>query len=94
MANKPIEMSSFSDAGHQPGRRAHRDPHGPLEDTTRDRPVIVYSDSAYRSGLLTQAWKAQGNVELVEKLRGCAASSRSAGRKVAGHAGIPPKREH
>ncbi len=35
----------------------------------RARPVIVYSDSAYSIGLLTQNWKAKKNVELVQQLR-------------------------
>jgi len=35
----------------------------------RTRPVIVYSDSAYSIGLLTQNWKAKKNVELVGELR-------------------------
>jgi ribonuclease HI len=38
-----------------------------IEDRTR--PVIVYSDSAYSIGLLTQNWKAKKNVELVGELR-------------------------
>ncbi len=33
------------------------------------RPVIIYSDSAYSIGLLSQAWKAKKNVELVKELR-------------------------
>ncbi len=39
------------------------------EVTDRARPVIVYSDSAYSIGLLSQTWKAKANQELVEKLR-------------------------
>ena len=35
----------------------------------KTRPVIVYSDSAYSIGLLTQNWKAKKNVELVRELR-------------------------
>jgi ribonuclease HI len=35
----------------------------------RSRPVIVYSDSAYAIGLLTQSWKAKKNIELVDELR-------------------------
>lgn len=35
----------------------------------RSRPVIVYSDSAYSIGLLSQNWKAKKNVELVKELR-------------------------
>jgi ribonuclease HI len=38
-----------------------------VEDRTR--PVIVYSDSAYAIGLLTQNWKAKKNIELVDELR-------------------------
>jgi ribonuclease HI len=39
----------------------------PIKD--RSRPVIVYSDSQYSIGLLTQNWKAKANQELVAKLR-------------------------
>jgi len=54
------------------------------------RPVVVYSDSAYSIGLLTQAWKAKKNVELVEKLRATCLEFRDLRFvKVAGHAGIP-----
>jgi ribonuclease HI len=35
----------------------------------RTRPVVVYSDSAYSIGLLSQNWKAKKNVELVKELR-------------------------
>ena len=35
----------------------------------RERPVIVYSDSAYSIGLLSKNWKAKANVELIAKLR-------------------------
>lgn len=56
----------------------------------RARPVVVYSDSAYSIGLLTQAWKAKKNVELVEKLRAlCRQFADLRFVKVAGHAGIP-----
>jgi len=55
----------------------------------RERPVIVYSDSAYSIGLLSKNWKAKANVELVEKLRKLVrqfADLRFV--KVAGHAGV------
>ncbi len=56
----------------------------------RSRPVVVYSDSAYSIGLLTQAWKAKKNVELVEELRSvCRQFKDLRFVKVAGHAGIP-----
>jgi ribonuclease HI len=35
----------------------------------RARPVVVYSDSQYSIGLLSQNWKAKKNVELVKELR-------------------------
>jgi ribonuclease HI len=56
----------------------------------RGRPVIVYSDSQYSIGLLTQNWKAKANAELVGKLRGLTrqfADLRFV--KVAAHSGIP-----
>src|SRR5262245_28137263 len=55
----------------------------------RARPVIVYSDSAYSIGLLTQNWKAKKNVELVDELRELTRTFRDLRFvKVAGHAGI------
>jgi ribonuclease HI len=55
----------------------------------RARPVIVYSDSAYSIGLLTQNWKAKKNVALVDELRAlCKTFSDLRFVKVAGHAGI------
>jgi len=55
----------------------------------RRRPVIVYSDSAYSIGLLTQNWKAKKNVELVDELRAVTRTFRDLRFvKVAGHAGI------
>ena len=58
--------------------------------TDRKRPVIVYSDSQYSIGLLTQSWKAKANQELVAKLRAlCKQFTDLRFVKVAGHAGIP-----
>jgi ribonuclease HI len=55
----------------------------------RTRPVIVYSDSAYSIGLLTQNWKAKKNVDLVDELRELTRTFRDLRFvKVAGHAGI------
>jgi ribonuclease HI len=57
--------------------------------TDRTRPVIVYSDSAYSIGLLTQNWKAKKNVELVDQLRAVCRSFRDLRFvKVAAHSGI------
>jgi len=59
------------------------------EVTQRDRVVVVYSDSAYSIGLLSQAWKAKKNVELVEELRAlCRKFKDLRFVKVAGHAGV------
>ena len=58
--------------------------------TDKARPVVVYSDSQYSIGLLTQAWKAKANVELVEQLRAlCREFADLRFVKVAGHSGIP-----
>ena len=55
----------------------------------RTRPVIVYSDSAYSIGLLTQNWKAKKNTELVEQLRAlCRNFTDLRFVKVAAHSGI------
>ena len=56
----------------------------------RKRPVVVYSDSQYSIGLLTQNWKAKANKELVEELRGLTRQFRDLRFvKVAAHSGIP-----
>jgi len=53
------------------------------------RPVIVYSDSAYSIGLLTQNWKAKKNTELVHELREvCRQFSDLRFVKVLAHSGI------
>jgi len=58
--------------------------------TDRTRPVVVYSDSAYSIGLLTQNWKAKANTELVARLRALLKEFKDVRFvKVAGHAGIP-----
>ncbi|MFT3698301.1 MAG: reverse transcriptase-like protein [Kofleriaceae bacterium] len=57
---------------------------------TKDRPVVVYSDSAYSIGLLSQGWNAKANVELVTKLRALCREFRELRFvKVAGHSGVP-----
>jgi ribonuclease HI len=57
--------------------------------TDRTRPVIVYSDSAYSIGLLSQSWKAKKNVELVTELRAlCKQFANLSFVKVLGHSGI------
>jgi ribonuclease HI len=55
----------------------------------KTRPVIVYSDSAYSIGLLSQNWKAKKNVELVRELREvCRQFSDLRFVKVLAHSGI------
>ncbi|HEX2687268.1 MAG TPA: RNase H family protein [Kofleriaceae bacterium] len=55
----------------------------------KTRPVIVYSDSAYSIGLLTQHWKAKKNIELVHELREvCRQFSDLRFVKVLAHSGI------
>ena len=56
----------------------------------RARPVIVYSDSQYSIGLLSQNWKAKANVELVTTIRAVTKQFRDLRFvKVLGHSGIP-----
>ena len=56
----------------------------------KDRAVVVYSDSQYSIGLLTQAWKAKANKELVDELRAlCREFVDLRFVKVAGHSGVP-----
>jgi len=56
----------------------------------RQRPVIVYSDSQYSIGLLTQNWKAKANTELVAQLRALTREFPDLRFvKVAAHSGIP-----
>ena|ERR1051325_3917113 len=56
----------------------------------RDRPVILYSDSAYAIGVLSSGWKAKANKDLVEHIRVLLARFPNLQFvKVAGHAGIP-----
>jgi ribonuclease HI len=55
----------------------------------RSRPVVVYSDSSYSIDILTKAWKAKKNVELIGELRAlCRQFSDLRFVKVAGHAGV------
>jgi ribonuclease HI len=56
----------------------------------RDRPVRVYTDSAYSIGVLSMGWKAKANQELVASIRAHLAKFTDVTFvKVAGHAGIP-----
>jgi ribonuclease HI len=56
----------------------------------KQRPVVVYTDSAYSIGCITKPWKPKKNVELIDELREVARSfSDLRFVKVAGHAGIP-----
>lgn len=60
------------------------------EVADRARPVIIYSDSQYSIGLLSQNWKAKANAELVAKLRGLLRQFTDVRFvKVAAHSGIP-----
>jgi ribonuclease HI len=58
-----------------------------IKDRTRD--VLVYSDSQYTIGVLTQNWKARANKELIEQARALASAfSRLRLSWVPGHAGV------
>ena len=61
-----------------------------LQVLPRDRQVVVYSDSSYAIGLLSQNWKAKANQELVAALRQLLREFPAVHFvKVAGHAGVP-----
>ncbi len=61
-----------------------------LADLPRDRPVIIYSDSAYSIGVLSLGWRAKANQELIANMRRQLGEfKRVSFIKVAGHAGIP-----
>jgi ribonuclease HI len=63
---------------------------GLLAVKNRKLPVILFSDSSYALGLLSQGWKAKKNTELVEEIRRLAASFPNLRFvKVKGHAGHP-----
>jgi ribonuclease HI len=63
---------------------------GLQEIKDKARPVVVYSDSSYSIDILTKAWKAKKNVELIDELRGvCRQFADLRFVKVAGHAGVP-----
>lgn len=57
---------------------------------SRDEPVVIFTDSSYSRGVLTQGWKAKANKELIEltKIR-LRAWKHLTVNWVAGHAGIP-----
>lgn len=60
-----------------------------LEESPRDRTVVVHADSSYALGLLGKGWKAKANQELVERMRKLAREFRDLRLvKVAGHAGV------
>ncbi len=60
----------------------------------RDREVVVYVDSKYVWGLLTQNWKPKKNKELVQKLRNVFSSfSHIDVRHVQGHSGVEGNEE-
>jgi ribonuclease HI len=56
----------------------------------RNLPVILFTDSTYALGLLTQGWKAKQNIALVDEVKGLAAEFNNLRLvKVKGHAGDP-----
>lgn len=61
-----------------------------LSLTERHRPVVIYTDSSYSIGILSQGWKAKANQELVAEIRTLLREFPQVRFvKVAGHAGIP-----
>lgn len=63
---------------------------GLLAVKNRTLPVILFTDSSYALGLLTQGWKAKQNTALVEEVRAIVAKFKHLRIvKVKGHAGDP-----
>jgi ribonuclease HI len=61
-------------------------------DLVRDRarPILIYTDSSYAIGVLSQGWKAKANTELVAEIRDALAGFPDVRFvKVPGHAGVP-----
>ncbi|HEY0253941.1 MAG TPA: RNase H family protein [Kofleriaceae bacterium] len=87
---KHIEVSEFLGPGTNQTAELSAILIGLSRVVEQQRPTVVYSDSAYSIGLLSQNWKAKANVELVEKLRAlCRQFKELRFVKVAGHSGVP-----
>ena len=61
-----------------------------IKDSSKQIPIVVYTDSAYCHGLLTKNWKPKKNIELVNELRQLANQFNYIGfKKVKGHSNDP-----
>lgn len=84
-----LELSEFLGEGTNQIAELTAMLRGLEEVTDRQRTVVVYSDSAYAIGLLSQGWKAKANIELVAELRALCREFRDLRFvKVLGHSGI------
>lgn len=84
-----LELSEFIGEGTNQIAELTAMLRGLQEVTERQRTVVVYSDSAYAIGLLSQNWKAKANTELVTELRTLCREFRDLRFvKVLGHSGI------
>ncbi len=88
--DKRVELSEYLGEGTNNIAELTAILRGLEEVTDKTRPVIVYSDSQYSIGLLTENWKAKKNIELVAKLRELTRQFKDLKFvKVAAHSGIP-----
>ncbi len=88
--DKKVELSEYLGHGTNNIAELTAIVRGLEEIPDRTRPVVVYSDSQYAIGLLTQNWKPKANVELVQKLRLLLKKFPEVRFvKVAAHTGIP-----
>ena len=63
---------------------------GLLSVKNKDLPIVLFSDSSYSLGVLTQGWKAKQNQELVQEVRSLTKRFRNLRFvKIKGHAGHP-----
>jgi ribonuclease HI len=84
-----LELSEFLGPGTNQTAELTAMLRGLEEVPDRQRTVVIYSDSAYAIGLLSQGWKAKANIELVAELRAlCREFKDLRFVKVLGHSGI------
>lgn len=61
-----------------------------LQECSRDRPVVVYTDSQYALGVLAGGFRARANQELIKDIKGLLATFKQVCFvKVVAHAGVP-----
>ena len=60
-----------------------------LEQTPKDEPLVIHTDSKYAIGVLTKGWKAKANTDLILRMRKALDGRNVRFVYVPGHSGIP-----